>query len=244
MRSGLGRRLPRPALGTICIHCSVDIWRVEGSSATAPNSYGMRDNFVTSSISRRSLLAAGSAAIALGLAACTAEDPLAKGVNPGASSNYPAGNSTVTEYAMSDRSAPVAFTGRLFDGTAVNADIFHGKVTVLNFWYAGCPPCRMEAPSLQALHTEFEAQSVQFYGVNIQDEKAAADAFDRAFGLTYPSLQDQDGGVVLALTKYVPPTSVPTTLVLDKQGRVSARILSAIDKGTLKSLIQSALAEK
>jgi peroxiredoxin len=198
---------------------------------------------VISSISRRSLLAAGSAAIALGLAACTAEDPLAKRANEGDSRTYPEGNSTVTEYAVSDRSAAVAFTGKLFDGTTVNADTFHGKVTILNFWYAGCAPCRMEAPALQALNAEFEAQGVQFYGVNIRDEKAAADAFDRTFGLTYPSLRDQDGGVVLALTKYVPPTSVPTTLVLDKQGRVSARILSVADKSTLKSLIKSVLAE-
>lgn len=204
----------------------------------------MKDNFVTSSISRRSLLAASGAAIALALAACTSEDPLAKQANAGDNKNYIAGDGSVTEYATSNRSAPVAFTGKLFDGTTVNAGTFRGKVTVLNFWYAACAPCRKEAPSLQALHAEFESQGVLFYGVNIRDERATADAFDRNFGLTYPSLQDQDGGVLLAMTKYVPAAAVPTTLVLDEQGRVSARILGELDKGTLKTLIQSALAEK
>jgi peroxiredoxin len=204
----------------------------------------MKDNFVASSISRRSLLTTAGTAIAVALTACTTQDSLSKGANAGDGNNYPVGNGTATGYPISDRSTPVAFTGKLFDGATINSDTFRGNVTVLNFWYAGCAPCRKEAPDLQSLHAEFESQCVEFYGVNIRDERAAADAFDRAFGLTYPSIRDKDGGVVLTLTKYVPPTAVPTTLVLDKQGRVSARILSEIDKGTLKSLIQSALDEK
>jgi thiol-disulfide isomerase/thioredoxin len=204
----------------------------------------MRDNFVTSSISRRSLLAAGGAALAVALAACTAQDSLSKQVTAGDNKNYIAGDGSVTEYGISSRTAPVAFTGKLFDGTTVNADSFRGKVTVLNFWYAACAPCRKEAPDLQALHAEFEPQGVLFYGVNIRDERATADAFDRTFGLTYPSFQDQDGGVLLAMTNFVPASAVPTTVVLDEKGRVSARILGELDKGTLKTLIQSALAEK
>jgi thiol-disulfide isomerase/thioredoxin len=118
-----------------------------------------------------------------------------------------------------------------------------GRVTVLNFWYAACAPCRLEAPDLEALHQELAPQGATFYGVNIRDEAATADAFNRNFGLSYPSFQDKDGGVLLSLTDYVPPAAVPTTLVLDKQGRVSSRILGVAEKGTLKSLITAALAE-
>ena len=79
---------------------------------------------------------------------------------------------------------------------------------------------------------------MQFFGVNLRDEKATADAFDKTFGLTYPSFNDKDGGVLLAVSGLVPPGAVPTTLVLDKQGRVASRVLGEIQKGTLKALIE------
>ena len=177
------------------------------------------------------------------LAACTSEDPLAKQANAGDNKNYIAGDGSVTEYSAADRTDPVAFSGTLFDGSTVDAKDYAGQVTVLNFWYAACAPCRIEAPDLQSLHTDFKAEGVAFLGVNVRDEKATAAAFERTFGLNYPSVVDKDGGVLLAMTKYVPPAAVPTTLVLDKKGRVSARILGVAEKGTLKALITSALAE-
>jgi thiol-disulfide isomerase/thioredoxin len=114
---------------------------------------------------------------------------------------------------------------------------------VLNFWFAACAPCRVEAPSLEALHQEFKSKGVQFFGVNLRDEKATAEAFDKTFGLTYPSFDDKDGGVLLAVSGLVPPGAVPTTLVVDKKGRVASRVLGEIQKGTLKALIESAVAE-
>lgn len=203
----------------------------------------MKGTIVTSSMSRRALLATGGAALALVLAACTSKDPLAEQANAGDNKNYIAGDGSVTEYGAADRKDPVEFTGTLYDGTKVDAAEFAGQVTVLNFWYAACAPCRLEAPDLQELNTEFGANGVEFLGVNVRDEKATAEAFERNFGLTYPSIVDKDGGVLLALTKFVPPAAVPTTLVLDKMGRVSARILGVADKGTLKALITTALAE-
>ena len=194
-------------------------------------------------MSRRSLLAAGGAALAVVLAACTSEDPLAKQASAGDNKNYIAGDGSVTEYGSGDRNDPVSFSGTLFDGKTVSAADFLGKVAVLNFWYAACAPCRIEAPDLQALHTEFKADGVEFLGINVRDEKATAEAFERTFELSYPSVVDKDGGVLLAMTKFVPPAAVPTTLVLDKKGRVSARILGVAEKGTLKALITSALAE-
>jgi peroxiredoxin len=203
----------------------------------------MKGTIVTSSMSRRALLATGGAALAVVLAACTGKDPLAEQANAGDNKNYIAGDGSVTEYGAKERKDPVEFTGTLFDGKKVDAADFPGQVTVLNFWYAACAPCRLEAPDMQALNTEFGAKGVEFLGVNVRDEKATAEAFERNFGLTYPSIVDKDGGVLLALTKFVPPAAVPTTLVLDKQGRVAARILGVADKGTLKALITTALAE-
>lgn len=198
---------------------------------------------VTSLMSRRALFAAGGAALTVALAACTTDDPLAKQVRAGDNKNYIAGDGSVTEYGASDRKDPVSFSGVLFDGKSVTAADYLGNVAVLNFWYAACAPCRVEAPDLQTLYTDFKPQGVEFLGVNVRDEKATAEAFERSFELSYPSIVDKDGGVLLSMTKYVPPSSVPTTLVLDKKGRVSARILGVAEKGTLKALITSALAE-
>lgn len=198
---------------------------------------------MTSLISRRALFAAGGAALTVALAACTSEDPLAKQASAGDNKGFIAGTGAVNEYPADDRKDPVSFNGILFDGSAVSAADYVGDVAVLNFWYAACSPCREEAPDLQALYTDFKPQGVKFLGVNIRDEKPTAEAFERSFGLGYPSIVDKDGGVLLSMTKFVPPMAVPTTLVLDKKGRVSARILGVADKGTLKALITSAVAE-
>jgi thiol-disulfide isomerase/thioredoxin len=196
--------------------------------------------------SRRSMLAAGGlalTALTLGLSGCAQEDALAEQARAGDNKNYVAGDGSVTEFAAADRKSPLQVNGTLFNGTTVAPADLQGKVTVLNFWFAACAPCRVEAPLLEELHQEFKPQGVQFYGVNLRDEKATAEAFDKSFNLTYPSFDDKDGGVLLAVSGLVPPGAVPTTLVLDKQGRVASRVLGEIQKGTLKALIAAAVAE-
>jgi thiol-disulfide isomerase/thioredoxin len=195
--------------------------------------------------SRRSVLAAGGlalTALTLGLSACAQQDALAEQARAGDNKNYVAGDGSVTEFAVADRKSPVQVNGTLFDGTTVAPADFQGKVTVLNFWFAACAPCRVEAPILEELHQEFKPQGVQFFGVNLRDEKPTAEAFEKSFNLTYPSFDDKDGGVLLAVSGLVPPGAVPTTLVLDKQGRVASRVLGEIQKGTLKTLIAAAVA--
>ncbi len=206
---------------------------VAGPGAVAPLSGG--------SLRR---LAAASAILVLSLTACTAQDSLAQQANAGDNKNYVAGDGSVTEFTPEKRSSPVAVSATLFDGTKINSGTWKGEVTVLNFWYAACAPCRLEARDLQALHVQFQDKGAQFYGVNIRDEQATAESYERTFGITYPSVLDRDGGVVQSLTTFVPPQAVPTTLVIDKQGRVAGRILGVADKTTLKTLISSALGEK
>jgi thiol-disulfide isomerase/thioredoxin len=196
--------------------------------------------------SRRSMLAAGGmalTALTLGLSGCAQEDALAKQAKAGDNKNYVAGDGSVTEFAAGDRKEAVQIQGALFSGAAVTPADFQGKVSVLNFWFAACAPCRVEAPLLEELHQEFKDQGVQFFGVNLRDEKPTAEAFEKTFNLTYPSFDDKDGGVLLSVSGLVPPGAVPTTLVLDKQGRVASRVLGEIEKGTLKALITAAVAE-
>lgn len=184
-------------------------------------------------------LAALAAAVTLG--GCTADDPLANQAKAGDNKNYIAGDGSVSEYAADQRGEPLTFSGTLLDGSQMTAQSLRGRVVVLNFWYAACAPCRAEAPDLEALSQEFADRQVAFYGVNIRDEKATAESFMRSFKLTFPSFLDKDGGVLLSVSSFVPPAAVPTTLILDREGRVASRILGLSGKSTLKALITSAL---
>ncbi|MEY9852676.1 thiol-disulfide isomerase/thioredoxin [Leifsonia sp. EB41] len=192
------------------------------------------------------LLPAAAAATALLLSGCTSNDALANQYRSGNGQNYIAGDGSVSEYAAANRGAPVAFSGKLADGTSVSSKDYAGKVLVVNFWYAGCPPCRVEAPDLESLSQKYASQGVSFLGVNLYDSASTAASFEQDKGVTYPSVLDRDtGSVLLAFSKTVPPKATPTTIVIDKQGRVAARILGAIpDKSILDSLISDAVAGK
>jgi thiol-disulfide isomerase/thioredoxin len=177
--------------------------------------------------------------------ATTQSDQLASQFKSGDNKNYISGDGTTLEIAASDRSKPVVWKGVTDAGAVLSSANLSGVVTVMNFWYAGCAPCRAEAKDLEALYKQFLPSKVQFVGVNVRDTASTALAFDRAFGMTYPSIIDNNtGSVVLAFTGTVSPQAVPTTIVVDRKGRVAARILGRLEKGTLKAMIEKVVAEK
>jgi thiol-disulfide isomerase/thioredoxin len=118
-------------------------------------------------------------------------------------------------------------------------------VLVINFWYAACPPCRVEMPDLQELNEKYEGNGAAFLGVNVRDQAETAQAKAVEAGVTYPSVIDaNDGNMLLAFAGTVAPNAVPTTLVIDKQGRVAARILGQLEgTSTLRTLIDDTIAE-
>lgn len=178
-----------------------------------------------------------------GLAAC-ADDPLAQQYRSGDNKNYIAGDGTVTEFAKANRTEAVAWFGKTTTGEELSSEQLPGVVVVMNFWYAGCAPCRVEVPELIALAEKYKSQKVQFVGVNVRDSAATAAAFERNFKLTYPSIVDtENGSVLLAFTGVVTPQSVPTTLVIGRDGKVTARVLGRIDQSILDSLIKTAASE-
>jgi thiol-disulfide isomerase/thioredoxin len=138
--------------------------------------------------------------------------------------------------------APVTFSGKTIRGATFSSKQYLGKVVVVNFWYAGCPPCRAEAPTLNTLATTYSG-SVQFVGVNVSDDSITAAGFERTYRSTYPSIVDQEGGasVQLAFASSKPPKAVPSTLVLDRKGRVVARIVGLANKSILNQYIQDAV---
>lgn len=136
----------------------------------------------------------------------------------------------------------MAFVSDDTAGTAVTAEQFRGKVLVVNFWYAECGPCRLEAKDLNEVSAA-TTDTAMFLGVNTRDSAANADAFVRAFDVPYDTVVDaQDSSVQLAFAERTAPNATPSTIVLDPEGRVSARILGLVDPSTLTTSIATAAA--
>ncbi|MFB9307675.1 thiol-disulfide isomerase/thioredoxin [Agromyces hippuratus] len=184
-------------------------------------------------------------ASALLLTGCTS-DPLADQFREGSGKNYIAGDGTITVYDAADRGDPIEFDGETVEGEQYDSADDAGKVQVVNFWYAGCAPCRAEAPILQEVHESVDADEVSFVGVNVRDQAGTAAPFEKDYGVTYPSVLDVETGVAqLAFAGKVPPAAVPTTIVLDQSGRVAARVLGQLeDASILQTIIDDLLAEQ
>lgn len=189
---------------------------------------------------KRLIAVAVSAGLMFGLSAC-AGDPLADQFRSGTNKNYISGDGSVTEF-NGKKSVGEKWTSTTFDGQSISSESLLGHVTVLNFWYAGCAPCRAETPDLAKIAAKYQAQGVYVVGVNVRDTAATALAFARTHKLNYPSVMDiETGTVVQAYTGVVSPSAVPTTLVINAKGEVTSRVLGRFEPGTLKSLIETAL---
>jgi thiol-disulfide isomerase/thioredoxin len=144
---------------------------------------------------------------------------------------------------VGDRKGPLELSGTDFEGTAQDVADWRGDVVVLNTWYAECPPCRAEAPDLVDIATEYADQGVRLLGINGVDDAGAAESFQRTFEVPYPSIDDRDKGAVAALQGIVPIQATPTTVVLDREGKVAARIVGLAEGSTLRALVDEVLAE-
>jgi peroxiredoxin len=193
---------------------------------------------------RRALAATGLALTAgLALSACTAESGATTSGDDVVGQGYVSGDGSVRTWEAGDRGEPVALTGTDYEGEAVDTSAWAGDVVVLNTWYAACAPCRAEAPDLVALADERADEGVRVLGINTTDEPGAALAFQRTFEVPYPSIDDRSGEVVAELSGTVPLQAVPSTVVLDREGRVAARVIGLVEGSTLDALVDDVVAE-
>ena len=213
--------------------------------AGRPRATGRVTTRATSRVPR--LVAAGlGLALAAGLAACTS-DPVANQYRNGDNKGYIGSDGLrVDEIKPGDRTQPVSFGGTLESGKAFDSKSVAGDVVVVNFWYAACGPCRVEAKDLESVWKDFEGKGVSFVGVNTYDQPDTAQAFNANYGVTYPSIIDVNTGAAkLAFAEVTSIQATPTTRVLDRTGRVAARVIGPIASASiLSTLIQTALDEK
>jgi thiol-disulfide isomerase/thioredoxin len=165
--------------------------------------------------------------------------------NPLSSGNsFVSGSYNSQYFAPGSRSAAPAITATTLTGRRFSLAAEHGSVVVLNFWGSWCAPCRGEAPRLAALALYFGHDPVRFVGDDVHDYATAALAFEHTFSVSYPSLNDPGSQVALAFHSTLPPTAIPSTLVIDRSGRVAARVIGEVSYNGLRALIAKVVAEK
>ena len=155
------------------------------------------------------------------------------------------GDGTIVQIAPSDRGDPVEASGEDLEGGSLDIAAYRGKVVVANVWASWCPPCRAEMPTFVELADSLPAEDVAVVGVNIRENGvAAAQSFVRETGMDFPSFYDPGSEVLLGLSEDIGPQSLPSTAVLDRQGRLAAIVLGAIPgRATMKDLVEQIAAE-
>lgn len=171
------------------------------------------------------------------------QQSIAEQARSGDRKGYVSGDGTVSQIPPKDRRLPLELSGTTLEGQSWSLQQDRGKVVVLNVWGSWCGPCVKEAPELQKAWRTFQSRkaAVVFMGMDFKEGPEAGRAFEKANGITYPSLAYDDGQPVLGLGGQAP--AVPTTLVLDRQGRIAGRILGATTAATLTGLVEDVLAE-
>lgn len=152
--------------------------------------------------------------------------------------------SGIARATASERDTAPAVAGKTLEGKDISLADFKGSVVVLNVWGSWCPPCRAEAADFQQAYVENEPKGVRFLGINTRDAtQANALAFTDSKNVTYPSLWDPDGREIIKFRGNLNPNAIPSTLVIDRQGRIAARALRALTIEELRSMIDPVLNE-
>ena len=191
-------------------------------------------------LSRRTLLAAATAVAWAALVGCSGEET--DQTSPGQQYEFTGATPAATVLDEAARAPAPTFDGELLDGSPFESSSLTGDIAVINFWGSWCAPCRVETPEFQAVYAAVADQDMQFLGIDVKDQRQLAVAFVDSVDATYPSLFDPRGEVALAFRGY-PANVVPSTILLDRQGRVAAVYTGAVRGDDLRTAIDLLLKE-
>ncbi|QGV79196.1 TlpA family protein disulfide reductase [Streptomyces ficellus] len=194
---------------------------------------------------RGTLLTAGVLAAALALTACSGESGGKSG--GGGNTNFVTSTGGIDTVAKGERTAPGKLAGETLDGKRLDVADLKGKIVVLNVWGSWCGPCRAEAKHFTKVANELKARGVEFVGINARDgNKRQALAFEESFAVPYPSLYDPAGELLLyGFPKgTLNPQGIPSTIVLDRDGKIAARALKPLNDTDLRTMIDPILKDE
>jgi len=182
-------------------------------------------------MTRRTRVLAAIGALAL-LAGCSGAG------NRGTTDGFVSGDGSITRVDADQREKAPVLEGDDLEGRPLSTADFAGKTIVVNVWGPWCAPCRAEAPALDKVAEEYADKDVQFVGIlSRTDNPDNAIAFNRKYGVTYPSFADQGGSLELGFNDSLPTMAIPTTWIIDSEGRVAVRVLDKVSASTLANLI-------
>jgi thiol-disulfide isomerase/thioredoxin len=191
----------------------------------------------------RVVAVASLAAAGLAVAGC---DGGAIGANTPVSSgqSFVGSSYQTTVYKTGSRPVAPVVSGTTVTGQHLSLAAYRGDVVVLNFWGSWCTPCRDEAPALGTLARQLYGRGVRFVGIDIRDEPDSALAFMQTFRIAYPSISDPNDFIALQFHSTVPPAAIPSTIVIDRGGRIAARVVGEVNYSSLRDLIDQVAAER
>jgi thiol-disulfide isomerase/thioredoxin len=186
----------------------------------------------------RIVLAAVAAGVLLtGCSGTYAESPV---VTLSATSAAPAPEVGLTIIPADERERSIVIAGQTADGTDLSTASMAGDIVVVNAWASWCAPCIEELPLLASAAQSFAERGVTFVGVNSMDDPIAAASL--LGSSPYRSIDDRDGAI-LATIPGVPPRALPSTVILDRQGRVAVRIIGPVRQGQLEDVLEALVTE-
>jgi thiol-disulfide isomerase/thioredoxin len=173
--------------------------------------------------------------------ACTGANAVSQDVR--GSNGYQGGDASLVWVAPGDRHQAGDVRGQLLDGTSFDLSQWRGHVVVVNFWGSWCAPCQQEAQALEQVYRDEAPHGVKFVGIDVRDDRSQAELFVRTKHITYPNVWDPSNLLALQF-EGMPPNATPTTLVLDRSGRIAARHSGAILYTSLRDVVQRAEQER
>jgi thiol-disulfide isomerase/thioredoxin len=185
-------------------------------------------------------LAAGALGLALLLTGCSgmyAEAPVVTLPATSVASDPAVG---LTIIPAEEREQSIVIAGQTADGTELSTSASAGDIVVVNAWASWCPPCIEELPLLASAAKSYADRGVTFLGLNSMDDPIAAASL--LGSSPYRSIDDRDGAI-LATIPGVPPRSLPSTVILDRQGRIAVRIIGPVRPGQLEDVLEQLVNE-
>ena len=177
---------------------------------------------------------------ALAVGGCTSDGSVESGDNQG----FVSADLGVDVIPVAERQVAPDVSGTTLDGDEISLGDFAGDVVVMNVWGSWCAPCRAEAPALQEVYESTKRDGVAFLGINVRDQEASARAFEDTFDISYPSFVDPSSKLLLEFRDTVPASGIPSTVVIDRDGRVAARLVGPTTYSQLSSLVDDIASEK
>lgn len=169
------------------------------------------------------------------LVGCTEGPSVSRGAGAGVGAENVTGPG-LTRFAIGSRSPAPVVEGPAIESSGTVSSGHPGRVVVVNVWQSTCGPCRAEAAALEKASKQTAADAT-FVGLDVDDQRASAQAFIRASGTSYDHVYDPDSEQLLKFNGLVPLSAIPSTLVVDRQGQIAARILGAVSADTLTQLV-------